>query len=665
MAKQCVVNRNSEGDITSVLVQNPDFVKQDLEKNNYKILTTQLKKSGLVNNVKLFTAKQLSNYYSDMGLNGLQAIVVSSKVNGLYNSKTKEIIIRKRDYSNDQTRTLIHEWGHAFLQVLRDNNFELYNNTMIVLKSEASKDYKIEKYYKNVSRDYKKEGDSDNYIIDEEVLVRVLEDSYMSKNNEFNKLLNQIKDFFKSLIGITSYSSDDILKMNIQEVADAILSDMMSGKIPSVNNNLIQKFSVIESDKTMEYTIGDIVEYGGVKYYITNINSDTFKGIKVEEFSETYSWEDTIENLKEQNFSNIFELGDKIYYTENDSDIAIFNNNRYIDDISTIKYSFDTSSELIQRAIERNGGKSLDKAPNGEDSILYQSFMDQGFSDQEAQEKVAQVYTDNFGSWFGRWWESPEESSRVVDANGQPRIVWQGTNQQTIDNNLDGARFQGYRIWGNEYNKFEQDGEEKNYRFSNTAFFLEDYHSAGIYARGGFDIRTIPEKYRENVPINILTPVFLNVRKQKNTPVNSNEIIPQIDQSLSEGYDAFYGENRDPSMGKTWSVADSHQIREISETGSILFQNETQDKNLKPVPQEILKEITDTLMLKGLVKEIKMLNSESLEKLKLENPNFKNIGDFNGAYDSSTKTIYIVQKYKSPQQILSEMINQNLIFKKC
>ena len=94
------------------------------------------------------------------------------------------------------------------------------------------------------------------------------------------------------------------------------------------------------------------------------------------------------------------------------------------------------NSQLIQRAIERNGGKSLDKAPNGKDSILYQSFIDQGFSDQEAQEKVAQVYTDNFGSWFGRWWESPEESSRVVDANGQPRIVWQGTDQQTINNKL-------------------------------------------------------------------------------------------------------------------------------------------------------------------------------------------------------------------------------------
>lgn len=252
------------------------------------------------------------------------------------------------------------------------------------------------------------------------------------------------------------------------------------------------------------------------------------------------------------------------------------------------------NAELIQRAIERNGGKSLDKAPNGEDSILYQSFIDQGFSDQEAQEKVAQVYTDNFGSWFGRWWESPEESSRVVDANGQPRIVWQGTDQQTINNNLNGARFQGYRIWGNEYNKFEKDGEEKNYRFSNTALFLEDYHSAGIYARGGFDIRTVPEKYRGNIPINILTPVFLNVRKQKNTPVNSNEIIPQIDQSLSEGYDAFYGENRDSSMGKTWSVADSHQIREISLTGSILFQNETQDVNLKQnefIPSQLYEEL--------------------------------------------------------------------------
>ena len=83
-------------------------------------------------------------------------------------------------------------------------------------------------------------------------------------------------------------------------------------------------------------------------------------------------------------------------------------------------------------------------------------------------------------------------------------------------------------------------------------------------------------------------------------------------QSLSEGYDAFYVENRDPSMGKTWSVADSHQIREISETGSILFQNETQDENLEPVPQEILDEVIGTLMKKGLVNNVHINTVEEL-----------------------------------------------------
>lgn len=97
----------------------------------------------------------------------------------------------------------------------------------------------------------------------------------------------------------------------------------------------------------------------------------------------------------------------------------------------------------------------------------------------------------------------------------------------------------------------------------------------------------------------------------------------------------------------------------------VMFQNETSSDNLNQTPQEILKGVTDILLEKGLVDNIEILDLESLEKLKLENPNFKNVGQFNGAYDSSTKTIYIVEKYKNPSQILSEMIDQNLISKKC
>lgn len=323
-------------------------------------------------------------------------------------------------------------------------------------------------------------------------------------------------------------------------------------------------------------------------------------------------------------------------------------------------------TDAVKLAISRNKGNPLSQTSKGEPSLLYNSYIELlGLSPEAAEKAIAEQFSDKFGRWFGRWWEPGNTNvSKVVDENGQPRIVWQGTDQQTVDKVLDGGRYQGYRIWGNEYNNFEQDGDEKNYRFSNTALFLEDHHSAGIYARGT-DLRTVPEKHRKYIQTNILIPAFLNARRTKNVETNSQKIIPEINKSLSEGFDSFHGMNANPDMGLTWSVADANQIQEISLTGPLMFQNETQSSTGTSISQEILREVTDVLLQKGLVKEIKMLNSESLEKLKLENPNFKNIGDFNGAYDSSTKTIYIVQKYKSPQQILSEMVNQNLIFKKC
>ena len=85
----------------------------------------------------------------------------------------------------------------------------------------------------------------------------------------------------------------------------------------------------------------------------------------------------------------------------------------------------------MELSIKRNNNFELDKAPNGKDSILYQTYInDLGLSSEQAKEKIAQLYTDQFGNFFGKWWESDVENiSKVVDENGQPMIVYHGTNK--------------------------------------------------------------------------------------------------------------------------------------------------------------------------------------------------------------------------------------------
>ena len=56
-------------------------------------------------------------------------------------------------------------------------------------------------------------------------------------------------------------------------------------------------------------------------------------------------------------------------------------------------------------------------APNGKPSNL-------------TAEQYTLVRTPAFNKWFGDWENSPETSSKVVDSNGEPLVVYHGTNNE-------------------------------------------------------------------------------------------------------------------------------------------------------------------------------------------------------------------------------------------
>lgn len=59
------------------------------------------------------------------------------------------------------------------------------------------------------------------------------------------------------------------------------------------------------------------------------------------------------------------------------------------------------------------------KAPNGQDSQL-------------SQRQWLLVRTPNFKAWFGDWENNPDNASKVLDDNGEPMIVYHGTNVHDI-----------------------------------------------------------------------------------------------------------------------------------------------------------------------------------------------------------------------------------------
>ena len=63
------------------------------------------------------------------------------------------------------------------------------------------------------------------------------------------------------------------------------------------------------------------------------------------------------------------------------------------------------------------------RAPNGKESNLDERQYDE-------------VRMGNFKKWFGDWENNPEEASKVVDANGEPLVVYHQTNRKQYINQL-------------------------------------------------------------------------------------------------------------------------------------------------------------------------------------------------------------------------------------
>lgn len=76
-----------------------------------------------------------------------------------------------------------------------------------------------------------------------------------------------------------------------------------------------------------------------------------------------------------------------------------------------------------------NSGYSLESAPNGAPSKLFNDLLDYYNGDrQKALETKAKTYTDEFKDWFGDWQsEDKTNVSKVVDENGEPLIVYHHT----------------------------------------------------------------------------------------------------------------------------------------------------------------------------------------------------------------------------------------------
>ena len=82
---------------------------------------------------------------------------------------------------------------------------------------------------------------------------------------------------------------------------------------------------------------------------------------------------------------------------------------------SDTKYSLRSNSQEVANIVAKaKADGTYMKAPNGESTNL-------------TEEQWANVRTKAFKDWFGDWENDPENASKVVDENGEPMVVYHGT----------------------------------------------------------------------------------------------------------------------------------------------------------------------------------------------------------------------------------------------
>ena len=250
------------------------------------------------------------------------------------------------------------------------------------------------------------------------------------------------------------------------------------GKIPSD----INKLSLNEFEKYLEEKYNSKVELGDYKKYIYLSRIEVDKetrglGIGSEIMSEIIDYADyndkkiTLTPSTDYGASSVARLKDfykKFGFVENKGRNKDF-------EISQLMYRVPKVNKY-----HLGGDMSKHLAPNGKPSNLN-------------HEQWHLVRTSEFKAWFGDWENDPENSSKVVDENGEPLVVYHGTTQK--------------------FNSFDKEKQNLATGFGDFGagfYFTSSFNTARYYT-----LKSEKDRIIMNVFLNIKKPFIVELNWEK------------------------------------------------------------------------------------------------------------------------------------------------------
>lgn len=222
-----------------------------------------------------------------------------------------------------------------------------------------------------------------------------------------------------------------------------------------------------------------------------------------------------------------------------------------------------SAMEAAYKMYHRNNGNMPDVAPNGEHSILFDSLLEHFNGDRkEAIKAKSNVYSDEFFNWFGNWIipATPElaedenissgEVSKVVDENGEPLVVWHGSESL--------------------FSEFQT---------------RERKHDIGVYGKGFYftSNKNTADNYGNHT---YLYPVFLNIKEPYSAQEdfldnfgNFDSVAEAIEHYKKEG---FAEEELNETDFGNLDSADGVIVNSVSENfNEVVVKNPNQIKHVK------------------------------------------------------------------------------------